>query len=305
MTCEDGTDYDTEDVTADCSADEDNCYCGENGNVASVDNCNTAKLTDIIACDGTTENETVIINQCVAANDDNGNTINTKYRIYGCDNGISSVETYGNSACNQTYQSPSNTTIQPSSSPTRVTGQCVTTMIHPESSRCSLSPTAAPTISPQVPIHSLNPLTCNGVAIFVNGYPYAYPAEECYADQVNYFNASYMFYCNGNEMWRRFWGANNLCSGTPTEDISMTTWLGNRGYGTTLGSDWIFACDLDPCDVVHIRTWQPGPGVVYGNDSLCQSYEIASYPQSIHIDERLIQENPQNSLHILDITICI
>ena len=129
---------------------------------------------------------------------------------------------------------------------------------------------------------TLNPLNCNGVVFKVQGSPYAYPAGECFGDQITYTNSSYKYYCNGDTVYRAFWGPNNICKDTPTEDIPMLTWLTNQGYGTEENIDWIQECSMDNCVSAKVRTWAPTYNTIFNSESLCESYTIDQYPNSVY-----------------------
>ena len=140
---------------------------------------------------------------------------------------------------------------------------------------------------------TLNPLECNGIAFKVYGQAYAYPADECFGDQVTYTNGSFQYYCNAGTMYRAFWGNNNDCNGVPHEDITMSTWLtnqkaGNPFFGTVEGEDWIQECSLSACEVAKVRTWKPTSNTVFNSNASCQSYVIADH-QSVHQDDIYIR----------------
>ena len=141
---------------------------------------------------------------------------------------------------------------------------------------------------------TLNPLACSGVAFKVYGEAYAYPAGECFGDQVTFYNGSFQYYCNHGTMYRAFWGLNNDCNGIPNEDIPMLTWLTNQqasipGFGTAEGKDWIQECSSSPCEVAKVRTWKPTFNTVFDSNASCQSYVIADH-QSVHQDDIFIRD---------------
>eukprot|EP01084_Bolivina_argentea_P310562 537436_1 len=129
---------------------------------------------------------------------------------------------------------------------------------------------------------ALNPVTCNSVAYEYDGVPYAEPADACHADTVNYYDYSYMYYCDGEAMRQKQWETDSTCTGTPDQDRSWEEIAASTSPPITV---YHYNCSLEECEYAQQRVYYPLPQTTV---PYCDNW-TPTRQDSGHIDEFYIR----------------